>query len=481
MICKTTNFIKKRITAILGIAFFFVYSTNSAQIGAPVRVGFTDICASSSFNSYTLSFSFTPASFTAGNQFVLEMSDASGSFTTTTAISVTSSSTATSPGSITFGVPTTTSGQNYRFRVKSTSPATTGPSSGSIPAYYRIFNNAFYINNQSPSAVYCSGGSFILSIDPSTVPDPSPVTFPSLKYKWFKNNVVIAGQIGTSLTVNSVGIYHVEIDYGSCSTSSSITRSQDVTVTQSVTGLSFPVTSSLSNPICQGTPTTLSTTSGYAYQWFKDNVAISGATTFQYTTDQSGVYYVNVNAGSCSAKSAEYTVVAIDFTASINVPASGFILPNETIAVEVTTNAINPTYQWFLNNSVIVGEITNTYTATAPGDYKVRITQNSTCVVDKDLLFKLEAGSIALTIPSLISPNGDGINDTWKIPQEYVGTSKTNIRIISERGEEVFKSDDYKNDWPQTPLDFKSINPVYYYIISKPGQGEKKGSITVIR
>lgn len=481
MISKTTYFIKNRLVAIFSIAFFVVCGTSYSQIGAPLPSGFTQICASSSFNTYTLTFSFTSGSFNPGNQFALEMSDATGSFTTLTAISILSSSTATSPGSFTFSVPTTTSGQNYRFRVKSTSPASTGPSSSAIPAYYQIFNNAFYINNQASSAVFCSGGNLILSIDPPTVPDPSPLSFITLKYKWFRNNIVIDNQTGTSLPVSSAGVYHVAIDYGTCSTSSSITRSQDVTVTQSVSGLSFPVNSSLSNPICQGTPTTLSTTSGYTYQWFKDNVAIAGATAFQYATDQSGDYYVNVNAGSCSAQSALYTVDAIDFTATLNIPESNFILPDETISVEVTTDAISPTFQWFLNNVVIAGEITNTYIVTAPGDYKVRVTQNSSCVVDKDLPFNFEAGSIALNIPNLISPNGDGINDTWKIPQEYVGTSNTSIRIISERGEEIFKTNSYQNDWPQTPLDFKSVNPVFYYIISKPGQGEKKGSITVIK
>ena len=480
MISKTTYFIKKRIVTIFSIVFF-VGTCSFAQISAPIPSGFTKLCASSSFNNFRFDFSFTSGAFSPGNQFVLEMSDPTGSFVTLTPFTLVLASNTTSTGSFTISVPTTTSGENYKFRIKSTLPATTGPSTGFIPAYYRIFDNAFYINNQSPTAAFCSGGNFILSIDQPTFADPSPISFPSLKYKWFKNNVVVPGQIGTSLTVNSAGIYHVEIDYGSCSTSSSITRSQDVSVSQSVTGLSFVVSSSLPNPICQGTPTTLSTTSGYSYQWFKDNAAISGATAYQYSTDQSGVYYVNVNAGSCSAQSASYTVVAIDFAASLNIPASGFILPGETIDVEVTTDAISPTYQWFLNNNLIVGETTNTFAATVAGDYKVRVTQNSSCVVDKDLLFKLEAGSIALKIPNVISPNGDGVNDTWKIPQAYVGTSKTNIKIISERGEEVFKTDSYQNDWPQTPLDFKSVNPVFYYIISKPGEGEKKGSITVIR
>lgn len=478
---KTTLLFIKNYATLFIIVLSFFYSKSSAQIGAPTAVAFSQICASSSFNSYTVSFTFTPASFTGANVFTLEMSDATGLFTTPTPITILSSSTATSPGNFTFSVPTTTGGQNYRFRVKSSSPATTGPSSSAYAAYYRIFDQAFYINNQLPTAVFCSGGNLVLTVDPSTVPFPSPLPFTTLKYKWFKNNVLISGQITSSLSVNSAGTYYVAIDYGSCSTPSSVTRSQDVVVTQATSSLSFPVTASLPNPICQGTPTVLTTTSGFAYQWFKDGVAIAGANNFQYSTDLSGIYYVNVNAGSCSAQSASYTVIAIDFTATINIPAVSNILPGETKTVEVTTNAISPSYQWYLNGVIIPTETTSTYTATTEGDYKVIVTQNGSCIVNKDLLFTLETGTPATKIPSVVSPNADGINDTWEIPQEYLGSSNTKIQIISAQGEEVFKTSDYQNDWPQTPIDFKSVNPVYYYIISKPGQGEKKGSITVVR
>lgn len=453
-----------------------------SQIGAPTPLGFTQICASSSFNSYTINFSFTLGSFSGGNVFSLQMSAPDGTFTTPTPITILSSNTSISPGSITFSVPNTTASQTYRFRVLSSSPALVGPSSAVFPAYFRAFDNAFYINNQSATASYCSGGNFILSIDPNTASDPSPLPFTNLKYKWYKNNVVIAGQIGTTLSVNSAGTYYVEIDYGSCTTASSITRSQNVVVTQAVTGLSFPLTASVPNPLCTGQTTLLSTTAGYQYQWFKDNVAIAGATNNSYLATESGLYYVNVNAGSCSAQSANYTVQFIDFTSSLDVDDEEFILPGQNLIATATTTAINPSFQWFFNNQPIVTETTNTITATQEGNYKIEITQNSSCVVSNTLTFKLTFGTPATKIPSVVSPNNDGKNDTWKLPTEYIGTaSNTTIKIISEQGTEVFNTSDYQNDWPQTPIDFKSVSPVFYYIINKQGQGEKKGSITFIR
>ena len=65
------------------------------------------------------------------------------------------------------------------------------------------------------------------------------------------------------------------------------------------------------------------------------------------------------------------------------------------------------------------------------------------------------------------------------IPEEYKNEN-TKVIIISSNGEKVLDVVNYQGDWPQTGLDIKNVNPVYYYVI-KGDAGEKKGSITVIK
>ncbi len=86
-------------------------------------------------------------------------------------------------------------------------------------------------------------------------------------------------------------------------------------------------------------------------------------------------------------------------------------------------------------------------------------------------------------IPNIISPNGDFINDTWILPLDYVSGTDTEVMIISALGEVVLQTNDYQNDWPTitSPIDFKNVNPIYYYIITTPDKKVKKGSITVIK
>jgi hypothetical protein len=70
------------------------------------------------------------------------------------------------------------------------------------------------------------------------------------------------------------------------------------TITLSVTGSTPTVT--VTGDGC-ASKTTLSTTSGLtSYAWYKDNVAVSGATSNVYTPTAAGVYKVEVTTGSCS-------------------------------------------------------------------------------------------------------------------------------------------------------------------------------------
>lgn len=458
-----------------------------AQSISPKKLPFTNICAGEGFNQYEANFVYS--GFPALTTFEVELSDNMGSFTTPVATTILSTvDISSTEKKITFAIPSTLIGSEiYSLRVKSSTGVVSSKfvnfaSNSSFPVYFKPFESSFYINGREASAAICIGGSTTISIDNPTpdIKNSSPANYPDLKYKWYKGTALIAGETGPSLVVNSVGEYYAVIDYGLCSDANF--SSNRVTVIEAA-GASVSISSSEGNPFCPtNTFTVLSTVaSANSYQWYNNNVAISGATTNQYQANQAGVYSVAVDFGGCTTTaSIDLAVNKISGTVE---PSQSLIQEGETKTITVTTDADSPSYQWYLNNLLISGATGSTYGATEVGDYKVLITQNLGCAISKEVPFKIASGldPNATKIPNLISPNNDGINDTWVIPQEYAGGTNTEVIVMSAQGEVVLKTNNYLNNWPETQIDFTNTNPVYYYIITSQNQKVKKGSITVVK
>ena len=228
---KTT--ILKRLIFVLCLFVLLFSEQINAQIviGTP-NLGFSQACASASFNTYSTTFVFSPESgLNASNQFIVELSDSEGSFLNPTILFTSNEGSVTvSPATLNFSIPTTTTGEGYKIRIKSTAPVATSSSSVAFAAYYKIQDSPFTINNLVSTGAYCSGGSYLLTIDnPGTGSNDSPLNYPSLTFNWYKEtspttSVFVAE--GSTLSVNQEGTYFVETNYGTC-TSDSFFKSSD--------------------------------------------------------------------------------------------------------------------------------------------------------------------------------------------------------------------------------------------------------------
>lgn len=244
------------------IVVFFVMALTqkiNAQTTPPI-LDFNKACAypaypgvPAGFNEFNLEFS-SGVTFGASNQFIVELSDGNGEFANPTVVYTSNPGEHTTfPVTVTIALPTDTAGEAYRLRVKSTQPANTGVPSVSFPAYYQIQNTYFTINNFIPTAQYCAGGSYVLTIDnPGTGANDSPLQYPSLTFKWYRETGLTSAVFiatGNSLEVNQPGTYFVETDYGSC-TPSSNSYSNRVVVSEYILSGPSAITSSLGNPYC---------------------------------------------------------------------------------------------------------------------------------------------------------------------------------------------------------------------------------------
>ena len=118
--------------------------------------------------------------------------------------------------------------------------------------------------------------------------------------------------------------------------------------------------------------------------------------------------------------------------------------------------------------------------STPPDDitYQLNLTGIGGCSVSDTVFVKVLKSPL---IPNAFSPNGDGINDTWRIQylESYPGAS---IEVFNRYGQKVFVSTGYDVEWDGY---FNgSLLPIgtYYYIINpKNGRKTITGSVTIIR
>jgi gliding motility-associated-like protein len=89
-----------------------------------------------------------------------------------------------------------------------------------------------------------------------------------------------------------------------------------------------------------------------------------------------------------------------------------------------------------------------------------------------------------LTVPNIITPNGDGKNDVFRVPNlEYYPNSQ--LVVYNRWGKKIYDNSNYQNDWDGK--DF--ADGVYYFILianyGDTGNGVKTqefhGTVTIMR
>ena len=80
------------------------------------------------------------------------------------------------------------------------------------------------------------------------------------------------------------------------------------------------------------------------------------------------------------------------------------------------------------------------------------------------------------TIPTIMTPNGDNINDSFEIPCLSTGKfSKNEVAIFNQWGDEVFRAAPYQNDWNGT-YNGNDLPPGTYFFVVDLGNGDKPKS-----
>ncbi len=146
------------------------------------------------------------------------------------------------------------------------------------------------------------------------------------------------------------------------------------------------------------------------------------------------------------------------------------------------TNNDYAKYQWSDGSTLA------SITVYEPGMYKLNVVDFTGCR-DADSIVMLQE-SMAINIPNAFTPNGDGLNDTFK--PEFIGFEPLRYRmeIYSRWGQLVFSTTDLSQAWNGL-IDGKEAGPeVFVYVISynvpsyvivKDKNNPIRGTVTIIK
>ncbi len=184
---------------------------------------------------------------------------------------------------------------------------------------------------------------------------------------------------------------------------------------------------------------------------------------------QTGLYWVQVN--SCGITYSDSISVVMD-TFSVYVVS---LVPNDcgssNGALTVTSNSIYPTtYNWTSGTSGTNPVLTNIN----DGTYIVDATDSVGCV--RSITVPVVCNLPTIVITQLITPNGDGKNDTWII-QGLGNFPNLKVNVYNRWGNEVYNSAPYNNDWDGKSNSTISLGNdylpagTYFYVVDVYGDG----------
>ena len=151
---------------------------------------------------------------------------------------------------------------------------------------------------------------------------------------------------------------------------------------------------------------------------------------------------------------------------------------------------LNPgsTYNWSVTGGTIISENLNRITILFPNTestFVISVIENNAtgCPGEqrKLLVESLPCNEEVIWIPSAFTPNGDGLNDLWRI-KELSYYPNCEVTIFDRYGQLIYYSKGYKNPWDGTKNGQPMTAGTYCYLIdTKKLKTIFKGFVVLLR
>ena len=323
---------------------------------------------------------------------------------------------------------------------------------------------------------------------------------PPITITWFRippggtTPEIVPGATTTSIQVTDPGTYYVQLTASSpCPEGNTVKSAEEVQVVPAEN-----LTITIANPDpnyenCEESQTSLQVTEVTAtvagelvvldqialqslqVDWQRDGVSTgdTGQTIFIDGASENGFYSAGIEG---VFSSSIQIILGLDSFDIIKTPEELPIGGQIELSLGLE-NTLGYEFTWFRNLTEQIGSGPS-IDVDQPGRYSVEVRFGS-CPTPAT------AGPITITtgspvIPSVITPNGDGINDDWVLPSDFTQLENVEVNVYASNGELDYSTVNYDGEWPQESKS-KAVGTVYYYVINVDNSPVEQGSITIIR
>jgi len=360
------------------------------------------------------------------------------------------------------------SGTVYKVIVTSSDKCNVGPDDTTVVLRVQKNIQPSVSIQTNPSGAVCDT---LQSITYTAIPKGGG-TVPT--YQWYNGttNDAFTGAVNTTHTssspINGDKVYVIMTSNVDCPISSTAKSIHVLNVLTTRNPTMLAIDTSICTPYTILLQTSNTASTGTTFQWYKNGNIITGATGTTFlvrTADILGsIYTFEESNEACTSAAINNATVTVLETPIVSAGSDVTVQKNSIVTLQGSVSG-STNYSWTpsssLNNPNILNPeatIINTIT------YTLRA-QDATgnCLAQSSVTIRMEDG---VKIPNVITPNGDGVNDTWSI--EHIEDFPNSLVVIYNRwGNIVWKASNNGLQWDGTNYRNGELLPdgTYFYVI----------------